>query len=267
MHKRSMSVTDTLSSSMTAMNNALSLPINSPEPSLAAIDVSYLATALGLPENDLHTLLTAPTAELANKFAASASTKIQAYNKLQSEKRNDATECSRAFPFMSLPPELRLQVYESLLEDTLHDTVHKGTLDEFPRIGIRPRLSHRAALRRHIKAVIAILHTCRTTRAEGAGIALQIAEGYAKSTKSSLKQLGEDCKDHGKHHRSVHDGPEWYESDCVYEQYRELSQRHSDLYVVRDALWIVNEDVPENRSGKFRESDRSVEVWRWLGRG
>jgi hypothetical protein len=167
---------------------------------------------------------------------------------------------------MSLPPELRLQVYESLIEDMLHDAVHKGTLDGFPESGIRPRLSHRAALRLHIKAVIAILQTCRTVRREGAGVALRIAERYAKSTKSSLKQLGEDCKDHGKHHKMVHDGPEWYKSDCVYERYRELSQRHSDLCVVQDALWIVNEDVSENRSGKFRESDRSVEVWRWLGR-
>lgn len=262
-----MSVTDNPSSSMMAMNNAVDLTISSPQPSLAAIDISYLATALELPENDLRTLLTAPTAELANKFAASASTKIRAYNELGSEKHNDATEWSQAFPFMKLPPELRLQVYESLLEDMVHETLQKGTLDEFPRNGIRPRLSHRAALRLHIKAVIAILHTCRDVRAEAAGIALRIVERYVKSTKSLLKQLGEDCKDHGKPHGSVHDEVERATSDCVFERYRELSQRHSDLYVVRDALWIVNEDVSENRSGKFRESNRSVEVWRWLGRG
>jgi hypothetical protein len=260
-----MSVTDIPSPTM-AMNNPVTSPISFPKPSLTAIDISYLATALELQENDLRTLLTAPTAELANKFAASASTKIRAYDKLESGERNDATGCSPCFPFMSLPPELRLQVYESLIEDMLHDAVHKGTLDEFPESGIRPRLSHRAALRLHIKAVTAILQTCRTVRREGAGVALRIAERYAKSTKSSLKQLGEDCKDHGKHHKMVHDGPEWYKSDCVYERYRELSQRHSDLCVVQDALWIVNEDVSENRSGKFRESDRSVEVWRWLGR-
>jgi hypothetical protein len=53
---------------MMAMSNAVSSPISSPKPSLAAIDVSYLAIALGFLENDLRTLLTAPNAELANKF-------------------------------------------------------------------------------------------------------------------------------------------------------------------------------------------------------
>lgn len=260
-----MIVADT-SSFMMAMNDPVTSTTSSPKPSLAAIDISYLATALGFPENDLRALLTAPTTELANKFAVSASTKIRAYGKLESEKLDDTTECSKSFPFMKLPPELRLQVYESLIEDMLHDAVHKGTLDEFPESGIRPRLSHRAALRRHIKAMIAILHTCRDVRAEAAGIALRIVERCVKSTKSSLKQLREECQDHGKPHGSVHVEIERSTSDCVFERYRELAQRSADLGVVQDALWIVNEDVSENRSGGFRESDRSVEVWRWLGR-
>lgn len=95
---------------------------------------------------------------------------------------------------MKLPPELRLQVYEAVFEDTFDDTVHKGTLDDFPRSGIRPRLSHRAALRRHIKTVMAILQTCRTVRAEGAAMAFQIFDRYAKSASLSLKQLGANAK-------------------------------------------------------------------------
>ena len=91
-----------------SMNKPGTSPISSSEPSLAAVDVSHVAATLGFPENNLRTLLTAPTAELANKFAASASTKIRAYNKLESEKRNDGTGCSESFPFMRLPPELRL---------------------------------------------------------------------------------------------------------------------------------------------------------------
>jgi hypothetical protein len=260
-----MSVTDT-SSHMMAMNKPVTSPISSPKPSLAATDVLCLATTLAFQENDLRTLLIAPTTELVNKFAASASTKIRAYNKFESEKRNDAIECSQFSPFMSLPLELQLQVYESLLEDTLHYTIHKGTLDEFSRSGVRPRLSHPAALRHHIKVVIAILHTCRTVRAEGAGVAFQIAERYVKSTKYSLNQLQEDCKDHRRPHGNLHDEVGRPTSDCIYERHRELLQRYTDLCVIQDALWIVKKDVSKDRFGESRESDISVEVWRWLGR-
>lgn len=161
-----------------ATHNPGTLPISSPKPSLALIDVSYLATALGFPENDLRTLLTAPTAELANRFAASASAKAQAYDNLDWEKRNDTTQCLNAFPFMRLPPELRLQVYEIFFQDTIDDVIHKGKLDTISRSGTRPRLSHRAALCRHIKTEMAVLQSSHTVRAEGAKIALQIADKY-----------------------------------------------------------------------------------------
>lgn len=205
-----------------------------------------MATALGFPENELHTLLTAPTAELANKFAASASIRVWAYNKRESEKR-DTTECSQSFPFMKLPPELRLQVYEAVFEDTFHDTVHKGTLDEFPRSGIRPRLSHRAALRRHLKTVMAILQTCRTVRAEAAAMAFQIADRYAKSTLISLKQLGAECQSYTRNQGSVGRVAQSPSDDSIFDRYREYLQRYSDLCVIHEALQLVEKDVSENR--------------------
>jgi hypothetical protein len=126
-------------------------------------------------------------------------------HKTEVEKRKHTVKCLRPFPFMSLPPELRLRVYDFVFEDCLDGTIQKGTSDEIPRSRIRPRLSHRAALRRQIKALMAVFHTCRIVRAEGAGIAFQIAERYIKSTKTSLKQLGNDCKHHARHRESIHD--------------------------------------------------------------
>jgi hypothetical protein len=103
-------------------------------------------------------------------------------------------------------------------------------------------------------------------RAEGAGVAFQIAERYVKSTKYSLNQLQEDCKDHGRPHGSLHDEVERPTSDCIYESYRELLQRYTDLCVIQDALWIAKKEVSKNRSGESRESGISVKLWRWLSR-
>lgn len=230
-----------------AMNNPETSPISSPEPSLAAVDVSYLATTLGIPETDLRTLLTAPTAELANKFAASASAKAQAYDNLDSEKRKDTTGCSQSFPFMRLPPELRLQIYEIVCKDTFDDAVRTGKI---PRSGARPRLSHRAALLHHIKTVRAVLQTSRTFRAEGAGIALQIANRNVESTKFSLNQLKGDYKDH----KIVHGQLELCPSGCVSGRYRELLQHFYDLCVILNAVRLVKKNVSESRLGDSLES-------------
>lgn len=236
-----------------AINNPETSPISSPEPSLAAVDVSYLATTLGFPETDLRTLLTAPTAELANKFAASASTKIRAYDKLESEKRNDATECSQCFPFMRLPPELRLQVYEAVFKDTLDDVIYKGILDDFPNRGFRPRHASRNALRRHIKAAMALLHTSRTLRAEGATIAFRIAGVYAKATESALSQLRAEKKfiaAVGRAGGSL--------GDSVSGRYRELAPRYVDLRGTYGALRLIRDNVSESGIGESPESQVEV---------
>lgn len=214
------------------------------KPLLHASDISYLAAALEVTEVDPFTLLTAPTTELANKYAASASTKPRASDKLDSGKENDTTERSQPFPFMALPPELRLQIYKTVFEDTFIDTVHKRPSDEIPRSGIRPRVSHRSALRRHIKTTMAILRTCRTVRAEGTSIAFQIADTHVKSTLLSLKQLGAECKlyDHGNAGRD-----EMFADDCIPARYAELLRRYADLCVVRDALRLVKEDLSKSR--------------------
>lgn len=160
------------------------------------------------------------------------------------ERRNHKTKRQQPFPFMALPPELRLQVYESLFQDALNDTVHKRTY-AFPRSGIRRRVSHRAALRNHIKAVIAILHTCGTVRGEAAAIAFQTADTYVKATLLSLKQLGADCESHD--HDSVGRVERARSDDNIFERYRELMQRYADLCVVHDALRLVKGNVYGSR--------------------
>lgn len=52
----------------------------------AAVDVPYLATAFELPEDEIQTLLDAPTTELVNQFLASVSTKAQEYDEIKAEK-------------------------------------------------------------------------------------------------------------------------------------------------------------------------------------
>jgi len=52
----------------------------------AAIDVPYLATAFELPEDEIQTLLDAPTAELVNQFLASVSSKAHEYDDVKAEK-------------------------------------------------------------------------------------------------------------------------------------------------------------------------------------
>ena len=52
----------------------------------AAIDVPYLATAFELPEDEIQTLLDAPTTELVNQFLASVSSKAQEYDDIKAEK-------------------------------------------------------------------------------------------------------------------------------------------------------------------------------------
>jgi hypothetical protein len=169
-------------------------------------------------------------------------------DKTEVEKREDTVKCLRSFPFMTLPPELRLRVYDFIFEDCLDGAFHKETSDEFPKSGIRPRLSRRAALRRRIKALMAVFHTSRIVRAEGAGIAFQIAERYIKSTKTSLNQLGNDCKHYRRHPGSVYDQVERFASDCIFERYRKLLQCYTDLCVIHDGLRLVKENVSENCS-------------------
>ena len=52
----------------------------------AAVDVPYLATAFELPEDEIQTLLDAPTVELVNQFLASVSAKAQEYDEIKAEK-------------------------------------------------------------------------------------------------------------------------------------------------------------------------------------
>jgi nucleoprotein TPR len=52
----------------------------------AAVDVPYLATAFELPEDEIQTLLDAPTTELVNQFLASVSSKAQEYDDIKAEK-------------------------------------------------------------------------------------------------------------------------------------------------------------------------------------
>jgi len=155
---------------------------------------------------------------------------------------------------MKLPPELRLRVYDFVFEDCLDSTVHKETSDAFPKSGIRPRLSYRAALRRQIKALMAVFHVCRIVRTEEAPIAFQIAERYIRSKKTLLKQLGNDCKHHARHRESVHDQVQRSANDCIFEGYRKLLHCYADLCVIHDALRLVKENVSENRS---RENSKS----------
>jgi nucleoprotein TPR len=52
----------------------------------AAVDVPYLATAFELPEDEIQTLLDAPTVELVNQFLASVSAKAQEFDEIKAEK-------------------------------------------------------------------------------------------------------------------------------------------------------------------------------------
>jgi len=52
----------------------------------AAVDVPYLATAFELPEDEIQTLLDAPTVELVNQLLASVSAKAQEYDEIKAEK-------------------------------------------------------------------------------------------------------------------------------------------------------------------------------------
>jgi nucleoprotein TPR len=52
----------------------------------AAVDVPYLATAFELPEDEIQTLLDAPTTELVNQFLASITSKAQEYEDVKAEK-------------------------------------------------------------------------------------------------------------------------------------------------------------------------------------
>ena len=50
------------------------------------LDISYLATTYGVPENDIQTLIDEPTAELVKEFLASLTTKGQEYDSLKADK-------------------------------------------------------------------------------------------------------------------------------------------------------------------------------------
>jgi nucleoprotein TPR len=52
----------------------------------AAVDVPYLATAFELPEDEIQTLLDAPTVDLVNQFLASVSAKAQEFDEIKAEK-------------------------------------------------------------------------------------------------------------------------------------------------------------------------------------
>lgn len=180
-----------------------------------------------------------PLISLKNPSLAASDAKMT-----EVERRKYKTKRQQPFPFMALPPELRLLVYESLFEDALNDTVQKRTC-AFPRSGIRRRISHRAALQNHIKVVMAILHACGTVRGEAAAIAFQTADTYVKSTLSSLKQLGADCESHD--HDSVGRVEQSAGDENIFERYRELMQRYADLCVVHDALRLLKGNVYGSR--------------------
>lgn len=96
---------------------------------------------------------------------------------------------------------------------------------------------------------MAILHTCRTVRGEGAGIAFQIAGVCAKATESALSQLRAEKKFIAAVGRAG-----GFLGDSISRRYRELAPRYVDLRGIYGALRLIRDNVSESHIRESLES-------------
>lgn len=141
--------------------------------SFTASDVSRLATAYGQGEDEIQKLLKAPTAKLAKNFMAAALEKAQLCDQLELEKCTNKDK--NPFPFMDLPPELRLRIYELVVGDILE----QNPPEDFTQRLMGGRIYNRKAIY-HLTMVNKVIHTSRTIRTEVLPVCTKVAEDASK---------------------------------------------------------------------------------------
>ena len=164
------------------------------QPSFTTSDVSRLAAAYGQGEDEIQKLLKAPTVKLAKKFMAAALAKAQLCDKLESEKCTNKDK--HPFPFMSLPPELRLRIYELVVGDILE----QNPPEDFAQRLWGGKAYNRKAIY-HLTMVNKVIHTSRTIRIEVLPVCMKVAEDaskvvYGQWTSDPTPPRAEDTTEH-----------------------------------------------------------------------
>lgn len=198
--------------------------------SIADIIVPYLITTFGLSENEVQTLLAAPTAELTYKFVASEVAKAQAYDKL-------AQEYTSPCHFMKLPPELRLNIYALVFHDALENSPCREGSNASSQAK-RPRGTVRS---HHIKKVLSVLHTSRTLRGEAFETCDRLACALRRSMKASLTSIPGWPKSN--HRYYIH-----HLDNCKY--LVECQSCYEDVVEICKALQVVEVNMFKSRFGK-----------------
>lgn len=97
-----------------------------------------------------------------------------------------ATNITQTCHFMRLPPELRLQIYQSVFDDLLIDHSETMRMCKVRRIHQHGRGSARHVL---AKGVLAVLHINHVSRVEAATASVYSMDACAKSSEAIYEEL------------------------------------------------------------------------------
>lgn len=209
------------------------------QPFFTASDVSRLATAYGKGKDEIEKLLKAPTARLARQFMAAALTKAQLCDKLEAE--NGTTKDKRPFPFMDLPPELRLRIYELVMGGILEQTPPEGFA---PRQGEGRSLGDIAA--HHLMMANEVIHTSRMSRLEALPVFIKVADDMMKAArKQAMATQPPDATTSKRHSQMFGHRRELKRvrdvlrrNEQLWDHFRELKSLH-DVLSRNEARWMT----------------------------
>lgn len=158
-------------------------------------ETKYMAAAYSLSEDEVQTLRTAPTAELTQKFMASALAKAKLCDQLQMKeprRSNNKSTKRETHPcdFMRLPQELRLQIFEMIFQDALENSIPSDEIDPEFQSYVHNAVSG------HVQTAMDLAHTSRELRHEALSACIKVADDIQKKAWETLARLRPGYKYH-----------------------------------------------------------------------
>jgi nucleoprotein TPR len=196
----------------------------------AAVDVPYLATAFELPEDEIQSLLDAPTTELVTQFLSSISSKAQEYDDIKAEKLRVDVELENTVR----TSETKVKAQKAIA------TKHAKEIEE-----LRTKLNDAEGAREALSTELAQLKSSSSTSGAELSTLRQRIESLEASNRDALALV--ESKSTEKDHLAT-----------------ELSEQHTKLLALRKEVAQLEErnQSLENAasSQKFKEQSLQQEI-------
>lgn len=185
-----------------------------------------LASAAG--ESDLEDLLLA-TAQVRNESPA--------------EVLSSANTSEKPCHFMKLPPEIRVDIYERIMQDAFRN-IENGIQPQYYTAVV---LCRDRSLPRTYETALALLHTNRSTRQEALLLCLKLASDARKCAEAELRMLRPHWRKTGGSTGVAFDLP-WKVTHALiqqgtYDKYMHLESLHSDIEEFHTRMQLVESNM------------------------